>query len=403
MSKLDLLVREDIWQDFYQKKLEKHQLRKDEILELDIFLAEKRYLKIIESMEFSYPIKKEIAKMGSEKKRVVYSYGKDETWVLKLLAYLLYDYDTEISDSCYSFRKEKTAKTAIDRLKQIKNLDDKYVIKADIHNYFNSIPVERLIEVLKDIIRDDPKLLDFLCSLLRQNKCIYHGKLIEEERGAMAGVPLASFFANIYLLSMDRFFEKKKIPYFRYSDDILIICDNKEQSDECYQWLLNRIEENGLTINLDKMHISLPQEGFEFLGLQINGTKFDLSMGTLFKMKGKIKRKTKSIKRKIDKNHLSFERAAVSLIRYFDYRFYDLSGEDIYTWTGWYFPVITQSEGLRVIDRYLVQNLRYLATGRYYKGNYRVLYEDLKKLGYTSLVHEYYTWKKVERKLKANG
>ena len=40
----------------------------------------------------------------------------------------------------------------------------------------------------------------------------------------MAGVPLASFFANVYLGELDRIFEKKGIPYLRYSDDIIIFC-----------------------------------------------------------------------------------------------------------------------------------------------------------------------------------
>ena len=34
--------------------------------------------------------------------------------------------------------------------------------------------------------------------------------------------------------------------------------------------------------------------------------------------------------------------------------------------------------------------LRYTVTGRHYKGNYRISYEQLRQWGYTSLVHEYY-------------
>ena len=39
-------------------------------------------------------------------------------------------------------------------------------------------------------------------------------------------------------------------------------------------------------------------------------------------------------------------------------------------------------------------SLRYIATGRYTKKNYNLRYENLKKLGYRSLVNEYYNFKK---------
>ena len=61
--------------------------------------------------------------------------------------------------------------------------------------------------------------------------------------------------------------------------------------------------------------------------------------------------------------------------------------------TGWFFPLINSVEGLRELDNYLQQNLRFLSTGKHSKANYRVRYSTLKRLGYRSLVHEYYLFK----------
>jgi len=36
------------------------------------------------------------------------------------------------------------------------------------------------------------------------------------------------------------------------------------------------------------------------------------------------------------------------------------------------------------------QNMRYIATGKHNKGNYRITYEMLKQFGYRNLVNEYY-------------
>ena len=87
------------------------------------------------------------------------------------------------------------------------------------------------------------------------------------------------------------------------------------------------------------------------------------------------------------------------MIRSFDLKFYDLTGNNDFTWTRFYFPVLTSSEGLREIDEYLVRYLRYLYSGRQYKGNYKITYEHLKELGYTSLVNEFYRWRNDNRKL----
>lgn len=396
MSLLDELKKEEVWQNFYRDRTNGKRLTKTETKYLEKFIEEKRYLQF---GGLGLPVKKLISKSGSAKKRVVYSYAEDDTLCLKLLAFLLEKYDCRLSDSCYSFRRGITAGSAFSKIKKIENLDKKYVLKADIANYFNSVPVEKLIEVIKEIIDDDEPLLGFLSDMLRQGRCIYEGETIAEERGAMAGVPTASFFANIYLLSLDRLFEAEKIPYFRYSDDILIICDSEDEKDRCFGILLSHITEKGLALNEKKVKVFLPGEGFEFLGFFCRNGEIDISKTTVDKMKGKISRKARSVYRKRITKGWTYEKAAASFIRSFDNKFYDISGTGVFTWTGFYFPVITVSDGLKIIDAYMLEYLRYLYSGRHCKGNYAISYDLLKKLGYTPLVSEYYTWREDNIKL----
>ena len=53
-------------------------------------------------------------------------------------------------------------------------------------------------------------------------------------------------------------------------------------------------------------------------------------------------------------------------------------------------PHYNTDESLKLIDEYCQYNVRFLATGRHTKKMYDFRYEDIKKLGYRSLVHEYY-------------
>ncbi|MBR5340837.1 MAG: group II intron reverse transcriptase domain-containing protein [Erysipelotrichaceae bacterium] len=392
-SLLDTLSKKETWEEFLEYKSDKNQLSKKEIQQLSVFIAEERYKEICKDFVFSYPVKKEIARMGSAKKRIVYSYSEDETWVLKLLTYKLYKYEDKISENCYSFRRNQTAKTAFDRILKISDLNNKYVLKLDIHNYFNSIDTDQLIKILDEVI-DDERLYDFMCYLLKQDRCIYNGEEISENRGAMAGVPLSGFFADIYLKDLDERMVKENVEYYRYADDMIIFFNDMDELDHYYELIREYLNGKNLLLNEEKYKVSLPHEAWEFLGFNYLDGKIDLSAVTIRKMKDRIRRKATKLYRKRKSNNYTFDKTAVSLIRSLDNRFYDLNGDNSFTWTRFYFPVINTSEGLHKIDEYMVSYLRYLYSGRHYKGNYRITYEHLKKLGYTPLVAEYYNWRK---------
>ena len=67
------------------------------------------------------------------------------------------------------------------------------------------------------------------------------------------------------------------------------------------------------------------------------------------------------------------------------------------TWVRWYFPVINTVKSLKVIDVYCQSCVRYLATGKHTKAAYNFRYENIKEIGYISLVNKYYSYNKNER------
>ena len=81
------------------------------------------------------------------------------------------------------------------------------------------------------------------------------------------------------------------------------------------------------------------------------------------------------------------------LINHFNRVFFVDGDTEMLTWSRWFFPVINQTNGLKEIDHYLQQNIRFLSTGKHNKTNYKTDYAQLKRLGYKSLVNEYYKYK----------
>lgn len=398
MSMLHELQNRAVWEAFLQSKIERQHLSEKQQEVWAEFISGEKYRVVTDKITepdyvFAPPMKISVNKSGTNKKRIVYSFSEEESMVLKAMSYLLYRYDEKISPRCFSFRRNSSAKEAIAQILQMKNRNKKYCLKIDISNYFNSIPPERLIEVLAQIIDDDDMLLRFLIRLLTDDRACDDGKLIREQRGAMAGIPVAPFFANVYLLAMDNEFEKRGIEYFRYSDDILIFADSSEQLKEYENLLRVQIARKGLSINPEKVSVSKPGEPWEFLGFCYHGGKIDLSRVTINKMKAKIRRKAHALYRRRVRRDQDFTYAAKALIKTFNKKYFDEAEENRFTWSRWFFPVITTDEGLRELDAYLIQYIRYLYSGRHYKGNYRVTYEEIKALGFRSLVHEYYKGK----------
>ncbi|MBO4747386.1 MAG: hypothetical protein J5607_04940 [Clostridiales bacterium] len=395
-SILDHLTDPVTWNEFLNYRLSNHYLSKKEKDQFVSYVQEKRYCPIAESIasgtySLGLPEKKVINKSGTAKKRIVYTFSEDENMYLKCLGYLLYRYDDRLSDRCYSFRRTRSARNAIFDILSQDGRDFLFCFKADISNYFNSIPEDRLISVLEELIDDDPELLWFLKEFLSCGKSTSaDGQVLLEHRGAMAGTPVSPFFANVYLLSMDRYFESIGSSYFRYSDDILIFARSREELDARISDFYSHIEEKGLSVNPKKVTISSPGEPWEFLGFSYKDGEVDISEVTKDKLKGKIRRKAKALLRWKTKTSADYERAGRALIRTFNRKFYNEKNDDLFTWSRWFFPVITTDKSLHELDMYLLEYVRYLDSGRHYKGNYRISYDDIKKMGYRSLKHEYY-------------
>ncbi len=404
----DRLSEEDFWKEFLEYKIEKQHLLEKERIVLESFIEEKRYIELIDSIkkdDYSAPIpcKKEISKANTDKKRVIYSFDRDFNLLLKGIAFYLYAYDGEFADNCYAFRRSYGVKDAIRRIKGIKGLDDKWCLKLDIKNYFNSIDVDILLGKLGFIKNNDEELYVFLEKLLTLDKAYVDSKndktndrtyIITEKRGAMAGIPISPFLANVYLSDMDRLFEKENVLYFRYSDDILVFADSEKEIKEFQKKVYSIIEENKLVLNPKKVKLCKPKEAFEFLGFSYDSGEIDLSENTVKKMKAKIKRKAHALRRWSDKNKHSGERAARAFIKamnkkLFDDYYRDKNGSG-FSWSRWFFPCLTTEKGLKKIDEYMQSYIRFCVTGRHYKGNYKISYDELKEWGYRNLVNEYW-------------
>ena len=192
MPLLDSLKDRSVWERFYEYRTSRV-CPAAEAKRLREFIDSREYLRVTEGIErgssFPLPSKSVIVKLYSQKKRTVYTYPEPGNTVLKLLTWLmLRKYDGLFSRGLYSFRPGRTAKDAVEYLLAGGKTAGMYSYKADISNYFNSIPVERLLAKLETALADDPALFSFLSGLLNEPGVNDRGKTVFEQKGIMAGL-----------------------------------------------------------------------------------------------------------------------------------------------------------------------------------------------------------------------
>lgn len=361
------------------------------------FIHKREYLSVTSRspLIFSHAQKRAVSKVGSDKKRIVYTFPREENYVLKLLTFLLLrKYEHLFAPNLYSFRVNHGIAEAIKHIKRDHNLPNRFVYKLDIHDYFNSVDIGLMLQLLKKPLSDEPEVYDFISSLLQNPYVIQQdGSIVAERKGIMAGTPLSAFLANVYLSDLDWSFYRSGIRYLRYSDDIILFADSPKERDACAIQLRRHLASMKLEVNEKKVATANPEECWNFLGITYQNGIFDISEVSTRKLCAKMRRKSRALLRWKRNKSLSNEKAAKAFVKQLNKKLFENAQGSELTWARWFFPVINTAQTLNRIDRYMQDCIRYIMTEKRTKSRFNFRYADIKALGYRSLVHEYYTLK----------
>ena len=392
---MELVGDREAWEQFYDYCAANEHNTKKELTALRQFIDCGGYASWDERFRNGEPFpdaeRTVLNKKGTAKKRVVYMFPGEAGILLKFFAVRLHGYDDIFPNNLFSYRINRGVKRAVADILAVPDLSDRYVYKLDIHDYFNSVDVERIIPLAKDVLGDEqPRFLAFLCEFLRNPFVTEQGRRFEDRKGIMAGNPLSSFLANLYLAEMDRAFAERQIPYARYSDDIIVFGRSREEIDAYRDEILGFLAAKDMSVNPNKVFYAEPGEAWDFLGITYQNGTIDVARASVEKLKHKMKRKARALYRWKVKKGASDEKAIRAFIRHFNRKLFDNPMKSELTWCRWFFPVITTDKSLKELDSYMIENIRFLVTGKHTKANYNLRYETIKGYGFKSLVHAYY-------------
>lgn len=197
--------------------------------------------------------------------------------------------------SCsYGFRPGRSAHMAIEQIR--KDLMDGYtfVIDADIKTYFDAIPHQKLIELIREEMVDGSVLaliVQFLKSGILEDGIVY-----ESYSGSPQGGVISPLLANIYLHPLDELMVSRGHRITRYADDFVICCKSRKGAERVLETVKKLLErELGLLVHPSKTKIVDNMiEPFTFLGYTFRKGYFHKpSDKAIQKFKGKIKDITK--------------------------------------------------------------------------------------------------------------
>ncbi|KGN97180.1 CRISPR-associated protein Cas1 [Porphyromonas gingivicanis] len=180
--------------------------------------------------------------------------------------------DKTNSPQSYAYRKGKGALEAIKQVELLKRKLGKkyYVVRCDIDNFFDSIPIEQLMGMFQNITRDP--LLSRMVRLwiksgVVDNKSHFHPHL----QGLPQGSPLSPLLSNFYLTDTDRYISNNITEYFiRYADDILLFIPEHSDPLSSLQALSNHLKnQKKLSLNKDFIVTEINSE-FSFLGISFS-------------------------------------------------------------------------------------------------------------------------------------
>lgn len=178
-----------------------------------------------------------------------------------------------MNPNCYHLHGPGGVKLATGRIRQI--LQEKkpaFLIRADIKSFYKSIPHHQLIQDVNKYYHDE-KVRLMLANIITNAIETPRGYKNPDTGIALRG-PLSQFFSALYLKPLDDAFDNHQhVDYFRYQDDILILCQTERSLARCKRKMLDILGGRRLSLSRKKTLIGRIDKGFHFLGIHYLGTQ----------------------------------------------------------------------------------------------------------------------------------
>lgn len=171
--------------------------------------------------------------------------------------------------------------------------DIKFVLKMDVRKYFDSVPHDKLMELIERKIKDTR-----FVALMREIVNV-------TDEGIPLGFYTSQWFANWFLSNLDHFIKERLHAkhYYRYMDDMVIFGSNKRRLHEMRRAIATELNKLGLEMKgnwqVFRFHNGKKYRFLDFMGFRFYRTRVTLRRSIMYRICRKAKAMSKKEKETI--------------------------------------------------------------------------------------------------------
>jgi RNA-directed DNA polymerase len=198
------------------------------------------------------------------------------------------------AEHSYGFRPGRGCKDALRRVDHLLGQGYVWVVDVDFKVYFDTIPHEKLMERVKELISDG-RLLSLIEKYLKAGVMDGLKSWEPTEQGTPQGAVISPLLANLYLNPLDHLIATAGYAMSRYADDFVVQCRSEAEANAALELIGQWAQANGLTVHPTKTRIvdARSKGGFDFLGYHFErGLKWPRQK-SMEKFKEAVRQKTR--------------------------------------------------------------------------------------------------------------
>jgi group II intron reverse transcriptase/maturase/CRISPR-associated endonuclease Cas2 len=173
-------------------------------------------------------------------------------------------WERELEDSSYAYRKGRSVRQAVAKVRRYRDEGRRIVVRADIDAYFDEIPHEPALAKFREKIKDEQVVC--LVALWMGTPAEHATSATIPPRGIPQGSVISPLLSNIYLDRFDEAIDRLGYKMVRYADDFLIACKDAVEAKGALAEVERELAIDSLKLNTKKTVVTDYRKGFTFLG-----------------------------------------------------------------------------------------------------------------------------------------
>lgn len=171
--------------------------------------------------------------------------------------------EKEFEDCSFAYRKGRSVKMAVRRIKEYYDQGFRWVVDADIDAFFDTVDHDLLMTRIQKYINDEALLITIHKWIKAE---VWDGAAITAiNKGIPQGSPISPILANLFLDELDEAFLRKGYRIIRYADDFIILCKSPDKAKEALEFSKEVLSK--LLLELDEGEVVSFDKGFKYLGI----------------------------------------------------------------------------------------------------------------------------------------